>query len=97
MGLEEYYEQVGMALDVGVRIKVLNERMDYASEIAAVLRERLSERHSTELEWLIIGLISIEVGFEILRLWKERREALDAESTEVLVREYLKKELGRTG
>ncbi|KAK4549201.1 hypothetical protein LTR36_007659 [Oleoguttula mirabilis] len=94
MGLESYYEQVGRALDVGVRIKVLNERMDYASEIAAVLRERLSERHSTELEWLIIVLISIEVGFEIRRLWKERQERLDSESTEALMRRYLKKELG---
>lgn len=96
-GLEGYYEQVGRALDVGVRIKVLNERMDYASEIAAVLRERLSERHSTELEWLIIGLISIEVGFEILRLWKEGNERLDGESTEALLREYLKRELGVAG
>ncbi|KAK5125175.1 hypothetical protein LTR85_000851 [Meristemomyces frigidus] len=95
MGLEGYYEQVGRALDVGVRIKVLNERMDYASEIAAVLRERLSERHSTELEWLIIALISIEVGFEIRRLWREGEERRDAESTEALMRRYLKKELGK--
>ncbi|KAK5135137.1 hypothetical protein LTR08_005523 [Meristemomyces frigidus] len=96
MGLESYYEQVGRALDVGVRIKVLNERMDYASEIAAVLRERLSEKHSTELEWLIIGLISIEVGFEIARLWREREESGDSESTEALMREWLRRELGKT-
>ncbi|KAF2858858.1 DUF155-domain-containing protein [Piedraia hortae CBS 480.64] len=71
LGLEGYYEQVGRALDVGSRINVLNERMDYASEIARVLRERLSEKHSNELEWLIIGLIAIEVLFECLKLWKE--------------------------
>ena len=96
LGLESYYEQVGRALDVGVRIKVLNERMDYASEIAAVLRERLSEKHSTELEWLIIGLISIEVGFEIARLWREREERHDERSTEALMREFLMKELGKS-
>ena len=95
LGLENYYEQVGRALDIGIRIKTLNERMDYASEIAAVLRERLSEKHSTELEWLIIGLISIEVGFEIARLWRERKESQDPESTEALWREYLAKQLGK--
>lgn len=72
LGLEGYYEQVGRALDVGVRIKVLNEKMDYAQEIASVLRERLSEKHGLRLEWTIILLIAVEVGFEVLRLWKER-------------------------
>ncbi|RMZ76761.1 hypothetical protein DV737_g4662, partial [Chaetothyriales sp. CBS 132003] len=62
--LENYYDQVGRALDVGIRIKVLNEKMDYAAEIASVLRERLSEKHGTFLEWTIIVLIAIEVGFE---------------------------------
>ncbi|KAF2774099.1 DUF155-domain-containing protein [Teratosphaeria nubilosa] len=95
LGLEDYYEKVGKALDVDVRIRVLNERMDYASEIAAVLRERLSEKHSTELEWLIIVLIAIEVGFEVRRLWREWVESGDVEAAERLLREYLKRELGR--
>ena len=71
LNLENYYDQVGRALDVGVRIKVLNEKMDYAAEIASVLRERLSEKHGLFLEWTIIVLIAIEVGFEILRLQRE--------------------------
>jgi uncharacterized Rmd1/YagE family protein len=71
LNLENYYDQVGRALDVGIRIKVLNEKMDYAAEIATVLRERLSEKHGLFLEWTIIVLIAIEVGFEVLRLWKE--------------------------
>ncbi|KAJ5540061.1 hypothetical protein N7513_008393 [Penicillium frequentans] len=72
LGLEGYYEQVGRGLDVGIRIKLLNEKMDYAQEIASVLRERLSETHGLRLEWIIILLIAVEVGFEVLRLWKER-------------------------
>ncbi|KAL4918561.1 hypothetical protein BDW62DRAFT_181125 [Aspergillus aurantiobrunneus] len=72
LGLEGYYEQVGRALDVGIRIKLLNEKMDYAQEIASILRERLSETHGLRLEWIIILLIAVEVGFEVLRLWKER-------------------------
>ena len=72
LGLEGYYEQVGRALDVGIRIKVLNTKMDYAQEIASVLRERLSEKHGLTLEWMIIVLIAVEVAFEVLRLVKER-------------------------
>ncbi|KAK6527957.1 hypothetical protein TWF281_009217 [Arthrobotrys megalospora] len=71
--LEGYYESIGRELDVGVRIRKLNEKLDYASEMAAVLRERLSERHGLVLEWMIIILITIEVGFEILHLWKDSR------------------------
>ncbi|KAI9680887.1 MAG: hypothetical protein M1817_004327 [Caeruleum heppii] len=78
LGLEGYYDQVGRALDVGIRIKVLNEKMDYAQEIASVLRERLSEKHGLVLEWMIIALITIEVAFEVLRLWKENREKKEA-------------------
>jgi uncharacterized Rmd1/YagE family protein len=71
LGLEGYYDLVGRALDVGVRIKVLNEKMDYAQEIASVLRETLNERHSLRLEWGIIVLIAIEVVFEFKQQWKE--------------------------
>ncbi|KAI9826950.1 MAG: hypothetical protein M1826_006526 [Phylliscum demangeonii] len=71
LGLEAYYDQAGRALDVAVRIKVLNAKMDYAQEIASVLRERLSERHGLVLEWMIIALIAVEVGFEVLRLLNE--------------------------
>ncbi|KAJ9646999.1 hypothetical protein H2201_008332 [Coniosporium apollinis] len=90
LGLEGYYDDVGRALDVGVRIKTLNEKMDYAQEIASVLRERLSEKHGLLLEWGIIALISIEVAFELRRLWKERKEHDDPDSTEMLLRRFLK-------
>lgn len=74
LGLEGIYDQVGRALDIGVRIHALNKKMDYAQEIASVLRERLSEKHGLTLEWMIIALITIEVAFEILRLVKERHD-----------------------
>ncbi|KAI8162357.1 MIOREX complex component 10 [Colletotrichum sp. SAR 10_70] len=79
LGLEGYYEQVGRALDVNVRIRTLNQKMDYAQEIASVLREMSSEQHSTRLEWIIIILIAVEVVFELRRIvleWKEE-EALE--------------------
>lgn len=71
LGLEGYYEQVGRALDVNVRIRTLNQKMDYAQEIASVLREMSSEQHSTRLEWIIILLIAVEVVFEMRRIWLE--------------------------
>ena len=74
LGLEGYYDQVGRALDVGIRIKVLNEKMDYSQEIASILREQLSANHSFRLEWIIIVLITMEIGFEVRRIWGEQRK-----------------------
>ncbi|KAF9769398.1 hypothetical protein IL306_013196 [Fusarium sp. DS 682] len=78
LGLEGYYDQVGRALDVNVRIRALNQKMDYAAEIASVLREMSSEQHGTRLEWIIIVLIAVEVIFElrriVLEMLQEREE-----------------------
>lgn len=89
LGLGEYYDQVGRALDVGVRIKVLNEKIGFAQEIASVLREQLSEKHGLRLEWAIIALIAVEVVLEFYRHWDERKDRDDPESTEALLRRYL--------
>ncbi|KAI0475315.1 sporulation protein RMD1 [Xylariaceae sp. FL0804] len=69
--LEEYYNQIGAALAVRRRIEALNKRIDYAHEHVSVLRETLSERHSSRLEWIIIWLIAIEVCFELRRVYRE--------------------------
>ncbi|KAL7797332.1 hypothetical protein V8C37DRAFT_370743 [Trichoderma ceciliae] len=74
LGLEGYYDQVGRALDVNVRIRALNQKMDYAQEIATVLREMSSEQHGTRLEWIIIVLIFVEVVFELRRIVIEYKE-----------------------
>lgn len=79
LGLEGYYDQVGRALDTNIRIKALNEKMDYAQEIASVLRQHLSEAHGVHLEWIIIALIAVEVGFALWREFKEWNEGPAAE------------------
>lgn len=84
LGLEGYYDQVGRALDINIRIKVLNEKMDYAQEIASVLREHLSEAHGVRLEWIIIALIAVEVFFAIQREIKEYLERRAAKPEERL-------------
>lgn len=96
LGLESYYDNLGKALDVGVRIKVLNEKIDYASEIAAVLREKLSEKHSSQLEWLIIALITIEVGFGIWEIRHILLEEKEEEKTRKLLNRYLEAQLARS-
>ena len=74
LGLEGYYDHMGRALDTNVRIKTLNQKMDYAQEIASLLREQLSEQHSLRLEWIIIALIAVEVCFAFRQEWKEWKE-----------------------
>jgi uncharacterized Rmd1/YagE family protein len=91
LGLGEYYDQVGRALDVGVRIRVLNEKIGFAQEIASVLRETLSEKHGLRLEWAIIALIAVEVVLEFYRHWTDAQERDNPDSTESLLRKYLQK------
>lgn len=69
--LDGIYDQVGKALDVPSRIRVLNQRMDYADSMLETFREMLHSTHSARLEWIIIVLITIEVGFELFHLWRE--------------------------
>ena len=83
------YDALGRAGDVGARIRVLNDKIGFAQEIAAVLREQLSEKHGLRLEWAIIALIAVEVVLEFYRHWDERREREGEASTEALLRRYL--------
>ncbi|ROW07304.1 hypothetical protein VMCG_03866 [Cytospora schulzeri] len=82
--LENNYDQVGRALDVLDRIKLLNQRMDYAQEMATVMREMSDSDHSAYLEKIIIWLILVEVIFEIRRIYTEYREAWKKEDEEAL-------------
>lgn len=92
LGLEGYYEAVGRALDVDVRIRQLNEKLDYASGIVEVLRERLSESHGLELEWIIIALIAVEVMFELMRMKKEAEREKSEEGRYLKFRERRERE-----
>ncbi|KAI5922929.1 hypothetical protein F4810DRAFT_228303 [Camillea tinctor] len=69
--LEDYYNQMGTALAVRQRIAILNRRIDYANENLTVLREMISETSGHRLEWIIIYLITIEVLFELRRVYRE--------------------------
>lgn len=84
--LEQNYDQVGKALDVLDRIKLLNQRMDYAQEMATVMREMYDTDHGAFLEKIIIALICIEVLFEMRRIVVEYKESLEKEDLLALER-----------
>lgn len=74
--LEQLYSLISRKLDVATRIAILNKKLDYASESINVLKSHLSEEQGVRLEWMIIILIMVEVGFEIFHFvehWYEKQ------------------------
>ncbi|KAI0848722.1 sporulation protein RMD1 [Daldinia vernicosa] len=69
--LENYYNQISTILDIRQRIGILNKKIDYGFENVSVLREMVSEKYGHRLEWIIIFLITIEVLFELRRVYRE--------------------------
>ena len=59
--LEVYYTSISRNLDIRQRLAILNEKIGYASEVVAVLKQHLAEATSHKLEWIIIILIAVEV------------------------------------
>jgi uncharacterized Rmd1/YagE family protein len=43
-------------------MQVMNEKLGQCMEIIELLRDHLKDKHHTRLEWMIILLISVEVG-----------------------------------
>ncbi|KAJ3290229.1 hypothetical protein HDU79_003434 [Rhizoclosmatium sp. JEL0117] len=62
--MEDAFQEVSRNLDVRARIAVFNKKLDYANELADVLRSHLHEEHSLRLEWVVIALIGVAVAFE---------------------------------
>lgn len=64
--LEALYLQVCNYFSISRRTKVMNEKINHCVELAELISHNLNEAHNTRLEWMIIILIMIEVGFEII-------------------------------
>ena len=69
--LESHFHSISEELDIKSRVSTLNKKMDYAKDIAELLKEYLTERHSLNLEWCIIILIAIEVVFGLPQFFRE--------------------------
>ncbi|ODN04073.1 Required for meiotic nuclear division protein 1 [Orchesella cincta] len=66
--LETLYQKTCDYLSINRRTKVMNEKLTQCCELLELVSSHLTDHHHTRLEWMIIVLIMIEVGFEILHL-----------------------------
>jgi uncharacterized Rmd1/YagE family protein len=44
----------------------MNEKINHCVELIELLSSHLSDKHHIRLEWMIIILIMVEVGFEVI-------------------------------
>ena len=47
-------------------MQVMNEKLNHCVELADMLTTNLADQHHVRLEWMIIALIMVEVGFEVI-------------------------------
>lgn len=48
----------------------MNEKINHCAELVELVSSHLSDKHHVRLEWMIIVLIMVEVGFEFLHYIK---------------------------
>lgn len=65
-GQEELYKKMCSYFSISRRTRVMNEKLNHCVELVELLSSHLSDRHHIRLEWMIIMLIMVEVGFEII-------------------------------
>ncbi|EMR10866.2 hypothetical protein PNEG_01012 [Pneumocystis murina B123] len=63
--LEECYLKANEALDMNLRLDIVNTKLNYATELQFTLRQVLSENTTHRLELIIIWLIFIETVFAV--------------------------------
>ncbi|XP_021916983.1 required for meiotic nuclear division protein 1 homolog isoform X3 [Zootermopsis nevadensis] len=63
---EELYQKMCSYFSINRRTRVMNEKLNHCVELVELLSSHLSDRHHIRLEWMIIILIMVEVGFEII-------------------------------
>ncbi|XP_058520227.1 required for meiotic nuclear division protein 1 homolog isoform X1 [Ochotona princeps] len=67
--LEELYDKTCQFLSIARRVKVMNEKLQHCMELADLMRNHLNEKRALRLEWMIVVLITIEVMFELGRVF----------------------------
>jgi len=68
--LEQIYHQTCSHLAVGKRTQVVNAKLSHCIELMTLIADQLNADHGARLEWIIIILIAIEIGFEVLHAVK---------------------------
>ncbi|XP_069454834.1 required for meiotic nuclear division protein 1 homolog isoform X4 [Ovis canadensis] len=67
--LEELYDKTCRFLSIARRVKVMNEKLQHCMELTDLMRNHLMEKRTLRLEWMIVVLITIEVLFELGRVF----------------------------
>ncbi|XP_063164629.1 required for meiotic nuclear division protein 1 homolog isoform X1 [Candoia aspera] len=67
--LEQLYDKMYRFLSIDRRVKVVNEKLQQCTELTDLMRNHLNEKHALRLEWMIVILITIEVMFELGRVF----------------------------
>lgn len=78
--LEKIYYSISKVLDINSRISILNRKLDYAYDEQHAFLTVLNEKKSTRLEWIIIILIMVEVGFESYHFIEKNQEKQQAKT-----------------
>jgi uncharacterized Rmd1/YagE family protein len=63
---EEYYTIAAKYLEVAPRTEVLSKKLETIHELFEMLADEQKHRHSSILEWIIIGLIAFEIAMTIV-------------------------------
>lgn len=68
--MERVYLKTKSYLDMDKRLKILNQRLEIIKELLDLMNDELHSKHESNLEWIIIWLIVVEVvcyiGWEML-------------------------------
>ncbi|XP_026360847.2 required for meiotic nuclear division protein 1 homolog isoform X2 [Ursus maritimus] len=67
--LEQLYDKTCQFLSIARRVKVMNEKLQHCMELTVLMRNHLTEKRALRLEWMIVILITIEVMFELGRVF----------------------------
>jgi uncharacterized Rmd1/YagE family protein len=63
---EEFYMIASQYLEVAPRTEVLSKKLETIHELFEMLADEQKHRHSSILEWIIIGLIAFEIAMTIV-------------------------------
>jgi uncharacterized Rmd1/YagE family protein len=63
---EEFYAIAAKYLEIAPRTDVLSKKLETIHELFEMLADEQKHRHSSTLEWIVIGLITFEIGMTIV-------------------------------
>lgn len=63
---EKFYGITAKYLEIAPRTEVLSKKLETIHELFGMLADEQKHRHSSILEWIIIGLITFEIGMTLV-------------------------------